>query len=209
MLNRKTVCLACCLTLLTACGSDSEFKRQVGDNVEDYLNTPELKPLIIPNGMELPKTSNEYQVPKAFIQKEVGYDIDIRPPVIPKSVIGMRPRYNENGMMITSYDANDWTKIRQAVNALAFPIVQENAQKIETGTLIFDSEDKDGATQGQFEIRKINETEIAFQAISLTRNNQKLDNENDIKRYTLVFYNLIMSEIESPKALFTSNQSEK
>lgn len=207
--NRKTICLASCLTLLTACGSDSEFKRQMNDNPDDYLNAPELKTLIVPEGLSVPKQSDEYQISKSLLEGAVGYDLDIRPPVIPKSVIGSRARYNENGLVLTSFDASDWTKISAAMHELNFPITQESNQKIETGEISFDAEDKDGATLGRFTVTRLNENEIAFQDIYLMRNKQNLEKDSDKQRYTLMFYNLIMSEIESPRAKFLSNQKEK
>lgn len=205
MVNLKTLCLACCITLLTACGSDSEFKRQIDDSGNDYLNTTELKPLMTYEGLSVPRQSDQYKIPKSLFEGDVGYALDIRPPVIPKSVVGIRARYNENGVVITSIIPDDWSKISQAIVALKFPIVQETDQIIETGTIVFDGEGMDETTKGQFEVRKLNATEIAFQTVSLTRSRNILDKDFDKQRYTLMFYNLIMSEIEFPNAKFTSN----
>lgn len=206
---KKISVISCCGLLLAGCGSDTEFKRQVNDNVETYLNTPELKPLIVPEGITIPKKNAEYDVPKALLEGAVGLELDIRPPIVPKSVIGTRARYNENGLVLTSVNPSDWTQIKNAMTALGFPILIATDDKIETGEILFDSlEKEENSTLGRFEVYKLNNNEIAFKTVALNRNQKTLTQEGDIQRYTLMFYNLIMSEIEAPAARFISNQSK-
>ena len=79
MFKQSLVLTAIVSLLLVGCSSDQRYKREV-DGSEDYLNSPEIKPLIVPNGMSIPPQTNDFYINRAAGEGMVGRNIDIRPP---------------------------------------------------------------------------------------------------------------------------------
>ena len=61
---KKTAILTAIVSLfLVGCGSDQNYKREIDGN-EDYLNSPALKPLIVPKGMTIPAETADFYINK-------------------------------------------------------------------------------------------------------------------------------------------------
>lgn len=192
MITKQHFLIPIIALILTGCGNDATYKKQINGD-DNYINSPALKPLKVPEGVDVPKEKGNFYVFKAKTQGEVGNNLDIRPPVYPKlTTIGNSARYANGEMILYSYDAYDWDKIQSALKQLNYAIEDSNKNILTTKPI---SIERDGSLIGVYEISNANTGTIVFKLLKLERNGQLIENEADVRRYTIEFFNRIMQQL--------------
>lgn len=80
MIYKKSVLSSFIVLTLFGCSNDSKFKTQVNGSMR-YLKTTELTELNVPEGLTVPKKSNEYVIPEIAKKDDgVGLALNVSPP---------------------------------------------------------------------------------------------------------------------------------
>lgn len=188
--------------IMIGCSSDERYKREIDGN-DSYLQSPELKPLIVPKGMETPPTTNEFYVNKAAIAGYTGKQIDIRPPETPIVVIpDGSATYHD--LMVT-VDLPDyvgfWSKLPTILKNHGISVVSADNTTIKTGVrLVARSDEVQPIEASYILLRHLNGSResIDVQLTSLSKMGQDLSRDQiETQRYTVEFFNLLMNDISS------------
>lgn len=202
----KTVTVISLSALLTACSTDNASKRQIVDN-EDYLNSPDLKPLNVPAGMILPLQYGDYSIPPAPTGGEVGKALDIRPPQQPLALLpGSRAQSTTNeaeirfetsginlgGLVQTVLQSKNYTIVNNGVD--------EGSQRLywQTDWVRWDRNDENTPYEGRYEVSAIGNgysNIIHVKLNELRHRDEVVVNPAEISRYTTMMLNSIIDGI--------------
>ncbi|XKM14331.1 outer membrane protein assembly factor BamC [Orbaceae bacterium ac157xtp] len=199
---KKTLILTSILSLLIAgCSSDNRYKREVTGN-DDYLKSPELKPIIVPQGLTIPKDSSEYYIYKAAKEGNTGKDVDIRPPALPLANIADAYTTYENGVItldVPEYNAV-WQQIPAILRYHNIEIEKSNNTTIKTGKYLINNSENSQTFEAVYLLqRKVQSGReyINFELTSLRSQEQNVTDPIESQRAIVDFFNMIMSNIES------------
>lgn len=205
MLMKQTLVIASLLSLLVAgCSSNPSDKREVvGD--EKYLQSPELRTLIVPDSMTVPTPSNEYYVFKASRQGEVGKSLDIRPPALPLPTVADSYATYESGLVqldIPDY-AGFWSQIPTILAQNNIGVKSADGSSIKTDTRIVSRLDDEQPVEASYLLqRKVasGREYITVELVSLKRAGQDLTSPIDGQYYTVELFNLLMQAMTPPQS---------
>jgi outer membrane protein assembly factor BamC len=200
-------------SLFIAGCSDKNYKRQIEGN-EDYLNSPSLKSLIIPEGVSVPMESGDFYIMNNNAEGAVGKQLDIRPPTLAISTIPDSFLLYEHAKVTfnapISYGV--WNNIPNTLNKQNILISSSDNKtiKINNAIIIRQDEQQPVAASFTFTRQMLNETEtITIVLDSLTRGAENLMSQPiEVQRYTVGLFNQIMDDV-APESLRTVVVKEK
>lgn len=77
---KKTLILTALASMfIVGCSNDENYRREIEGN-DEYLNSPALKPLVVPAGVTVPRESNDFYIYEVKSEGQLGKNLDIRPP---------------------------------------------------------------------------------------------------------------------------------
>ncbi|WP_294614040.1 outer membrane protein assembly factor BamC [uncultured Gilliamella sp.] len=218
----KTVCKCAVLKItvimtvitsffLVGCGNDQNYKREIDGN-EDYLNSPSLKPLVIPQGINIPTEAADFYVYPVETKGAVGKLVDIRPPLLPiPTIVDAYANYS-NGVATLNAPANSgvWSSITTTLNRKNIPISSSDNNTIRTANAFILSDDEQQTVQASYVIQRhtIGGAETITVALnSLTRGAEDLSsNPLEVQRYVVTLFNAIMDDAAPPSARIPTNE---
>lgn len=192
---------------MVGCSSDQNYKREVDGN-EDYLNSPALKSLIIPDGVSVPAESGDFYVANNEIEGAVGKQLDIRPPTLAIPTIPDAFVYYEHSAVTfnvpTSYGV--WNNIPNTLNKQNILISSSDSKTIKTNNAIIIRQDEQQPVEASFVFTRqiLGGTEtITIMLTSLTRGSENLMSQPiEVQRYAVGLFNQIMDDV-APESLRT------
>lgn len=202
MFKQSLVLTAIVSLLLVGCSSDQRYKREV-DGSEDYLNSPEIKPLIVPNGMSIPPQTNDFYINRAAGEGMVGRNIDIRPPLLPLALVADSYASYEAGVVSVDLPeyANFWAQIPSLLAKHNIAVAENNNQTIKTGTRSVVQNDSGESIAATYLLRREERNGreyIKVELTSLTNNGQDISADSiQSQRYTVGLYNMLINDLPS------------
>lgn len=199
---KQTLVIASLLSLLVAgCSTDQRYKREVEGN-ENYLQSSELKPLIVPNGVRVPTESADYHVFKAAREGEVGKNLDIRPPVLPLPTIADSYATYENGMIkLDSPEYSGfWSQIPAILSANNIATERSDKSAIKTGVRLVNRSDEEQPVEATYLLQRrvaSGREYITIELTSLKRMGQDISGTTESQYYTAEFFNMLMNQVTS------------
>lgn len=199
---KQTLVIASLLSLLVAgCSTDQRYKREVEGN-ENYLQSSELKPLIVPNGVRVPTESADYHVFKAAREGEVGKNLDIRPPVLPLPTIADSYATYENGMIkLDSPEYSGfWSQIPAILSANNIATERSDKSAIKTGVRLVNRSDEEQPVEATYLLQRrvaSGREYITIELTSLKRMGQDISGTTESQYYTAEFFNMLMNQVAS------------
>lgn len=199
---KQTLVIASLLSLLVAgCSTDQRYKREVEGN-ENYLQSSELKPLIVPNGVRVPTESADYHVFKAAREGEVGKNLDIRPPVLPLPTIADSYATYENGVIkLDSPEYSGfWSQIPAILSANNIATERSDKSAIKTGVRLVNRSDEEQPVEATYLLQRrvaSGREYITIELTSLKRMGQDISGTTESQYYTAEFFNLLMNQVSS------------
>lgn len=199
---KQTLVIASLLSLLVVgCSTDQRYKREVEGN-ENYLQSSELKPLIVPNGVRVPTESADYHVFKAAREGEVGKNLDIRPPVLPLPTIADSYATYENGMIkLDSPEYSGfWSQIPAILSANNIATERSDKSAIKTGVRLVNRSDEEQPVEATYLLQRrvaSGREYITIELTSLKRMGQDISGTTESQYYTAEFFNLLMNQVSS------------
>lgn len=200
VIKKVAILTAVASFFLVGCGSDQNYKREVDGN-DDYLNSPSLKPLIVPQGITVPAEVADYFVNNGKIDGPLGKQVDIRPPVLPLSTISEAFVIYNNGMVTFNVPLsyNIWDRIPNILTNKNIPIDGRDNQTIKTAKAYIVRADESQQTEASYVFkRKImgNTETITLGLNSLTRGAEDISTQPaEVQRYVVGLFNIIMDEV--------------
>ncbi|MWN05857.1 outer membrane protein assembly factor BamC [Gilliamella sp. Pas-s95] len=198
---KKTAILSVVASLfLAGCGSDQNFKREVEGN-EDYLQSPSLKSLIIPEGVSVPTETSDFYVDKTEIKGNLGKQLDIRPPSLPiPTVPDAFAVYNSGSVTFNAPLSNQvWERIPNSLTKRNISIASQDSSAIQTNKAFIIRADEEQAVEASYSIKRqlLGDTEtITILITSLTRGTDDLTSQPiEVQRYVVGLFNDIMDDV--------------
>ncbi|WP_085248117.1 outer membrane protein assembly factor BamC [Gilliamella mensalis] len=198
---KKTAVLTVVTSLfLAGCGSDQNFKREVEGN-EDYLKSPTLKPLIVPEGVLVPAQNNEFYVSKNEFKGDLGKKLDIRPPSLPIPTIQDAFAVYNSGSVTFNVPLSSqvWEQIPDSLSKKNISIANRDNDTINTDHAFIVRADEEQAVQATYSIKRqlLGDTEtITILITSLTRDTHNLMSQPiEVQRYAVGLFNDIMDDV--------------
>lgn len=221
----KTVCKsaiikkAVILTLLSSafivgCGSDQNYKREI-EGSEDYLKSPDLKPLVVPQGISIPAEIADYYVYTAKTEGAIGRQVDIRPPLIPIPTIANAYASYDKGVVTLTAPINNgvWNNIPNTLKNINLPISSSDNNTIQTAKAFMVRGDEEQTVEASFFIQRqiFNDAETITVALSsLTRGADDLtSNPIEVQRYVVRLFNAIMDDVAPPSSRIPPEKEKK
>lgn len=197
MLKKTFIIVALLPLFIAGCSSDQRYKREVEGN-ENYLKSPELKPLIVPEGIILPAQSNEYYIYKAAKEGQVGKALDIRPPELPlPSINDSYATYDEGMIKFDSPEEEGfWSKIPNILSNNNIVTEQNDSSVIKTGTRLINRGDDLVPVEATYLLKRqlIGGREyITIELTSLKKAGENLAGTIENQYYTVDFFNMLMN----------------
>lgn len=207
MFKQSLILSAILSLLIVGCSSDDRFQREVDGN-EDYLSTPEIRSLIVPNGMKVPQPVPDFFISKAASEGMVGHNVDIRPPVLPLAIVPDSSATYQSGEVLVDLPeyVGFWTKIPGMLTHHNIAIEHNDNQSIKTGSRFITQGDKTGSIEAKYLLQRqvtFGREYIKIQLISLKQNGQDISADVlESQRYTVDFYNMLVNDL--PSSIMTS-----
>lgn len=216
MIIKKTFMMTTIASLfLVGCGSDQSYKREVDGN-QDYLDSPALKPLIVPEGVTIPAETIDFYIYSNKIEGgAVGKQVDVRPPVIPIPTISdSYASYNHGVVTLNVPDSNDvWSIIPSTLSKRNIPISSNNTKEIVTSNASIYPEDEGLSIQASYIIQR--ETHAGSEIITvglknLSKAGQDISSDPiEVQRYVVRLFNFIMDDAAPESSRIVSQKAEK
>lgn len=207
MFKQSLILSAILSLLIVGCSSDDRFQREVDGN-EDYLSTPEIRSLIVPNGMKVPQPVPDFFISKAASEGMVGHNVDIRPPVLPLAIVPDSSATYQTGEVLVDLPeyVGFWTKIPGMLTHHNIAIEHNDNQSIKTGSRFITQGDKTGSIEARYLLQRqvtFGREYIKIKLISLKQNGQDISADVlESQRYTVDFYNMLVNDL--PSSIMTS-----
>ncbi|MWN90538.1 outer membrane protein assembly factor BamC [Gilliamella sp. Pra-s65] len=185
---------------LAGCGNDQNFKREVDGN-EDYLQSPSLKSLIIPEGFLVPIENGDFYIDKTEYKGALGKKLDIRPPSLPILTIpDAFAIYNRGTVTFNSpLSSQVWERIPNSLSKRNISIASQDSNSIQTGKSFIVRADEEQAVEASYSIKRqlLGDTEtITILLTSLTRGADDLTSQPiEVQRYVVGLFNDIMDDV--------------
>lgn len=198
---KKTAILTAIVSLfLVGCGSDQNYKREIDGN-EDYLNSPALKPLIVPKGMTIPAEVADFYIYKLDSKGNLGKQVDIRAPVVPIPTVSDSFVIYNNGVVTfnSPLSADVWNKIPNTLNNKNIPISSSDNLTIKTGKAFIVRADETQTAEASFTFKRkiVGDTQtITLSLDSLARGAEDISSQPiEVQRYVVGLFNSLMDDI--------------
>ena len=186
------------VVLLAACSSDQRYKRQVSGD-EEYLNAAPLKVLNAPQGITLPATNGEYDIPKTTSTGAVGKALDIRPPVLTISQLaGSRTENSANAsrLLLDNTPENNalWSQVTMILEQRGIPVTTKNdgSRSIETDWVKWDRADENVPLESRHKVTVQPENgmiALTVTNLGLRQGNETVTDAAEIQRYNKLLLN--------------------
>ncbi|MFP3029350.1 MAG: outer membrane protein assembly factor BamC [Arsenophonus sp.] len=202
---------------LVACTTNQRYNRQISGD-ESYLNTPQLKNLIIPHGIYLSLQNSEYDIPSANQNGAVGKALDIRPPIQILSLLN--DTHTENSLTAsrlflknTAENSNIWPQINAIFQQKMIKIRQKNNlnQSLITDWITWPRGDEDIAIQTRQKtqlVRQNNQIIITVTNEGIKHGEQNITDPLKIQRYNILMLNELIDSINELRNNRTSSDAE-
>lgn len=201
MLRKTLVIVPLVSLLISGCGLNSQEQRESSGS-DDYLQSPELKPLIVPNSMTVPSASNEYYVFNIAKQGEVGKDVDIRPPSLPLPTIADSYVFYRSGAI--QLDAPDyagfWSQIPTILRNNNIAISNSDSSTISTDVRVVNRLGESQPVEATYSLRNqlsSGREYVTVELTSLKRMGEDVTNPVERQYYTTEFFNMLMKGMAS------------
>lgn len=199
MLKKTLIVVSLVPLLLAGCSSDPSSNRQVNGN-QDYLQSPELRPLVVPKSVTVPTESNEYYIFKATKEGSVGLDLDIRPPLLALPTIADSYAVYDSGVI--QLDTPDyvglWSMIPAVLQNNNIAIKSSDSTNIITDTRVVNRLNEQPVQASYLLNRKLasGREYIKVELASLTQmDGTAISSPIERQYYTTEFFNMLMKAV--------------
>ena len=198
---------------LVGCSNDQRYKREIDGN-EDYLSSPALKSLIIPEGVSVPVESSDFYVDNNNVEGAVGKQLDVRPPTLTISTIPDSFVFYEHGTVTFNVPISYgiWNNIPNTLNKQNILVSSSDSKTIKTNDAIIIRQDEQQPVDASFVFTRqiLGETEtITIVLNSLTRGGEDLMSQPiEVQRYVVGLFNQLMDDV-APESLRTVPVKER
>lgn len=199
MFKQSLIIVSLFSLLMTGCSSDLSSQREVDGN-QNYLKSPELKPLIVPESVSVPTASNQYYVFKAAADGNVGKDIDIRPPSLALPTIADSYAVYQSGLIqldVPNY-VGFWSQIPTILRNNNIAIKSEDSSTIKTDIRLVNRINEEQPVEASYLLqRKISGDReyITVELASLKRMGADVSSPIERQYYTVEFFNMLMKAV--------------
>ena len=183
---------------LSACSSDTDYHKTARGGV-DYLETPQLKPWLIPEGTSF-EPYIDYEIPIAEFSGAVGNEIDIRSPQQVLALIpGAQIEYEEKRIHLLLVEKSEadaiWQIGIEMLQEKNIEILNQTETVLETGRIEWMTEDDEEVVGSRYrltQIEKSNRYGIAIELLELDKMEQQAKiSALEETRYNVFAANLI------------------
>jgi len=198
---------------LVGCSSDQNYKREIDGN-EDYLNSPSLKALVIPEGVSVPIEAGDFYIDNSDIEGALGKHLDIRPPTVPITTVDEAFAIYNNATVTFNAPISSgvWNSIPNTLAKQNISIVASDNNTIKTGNAVIARGDEQQPVDVSYIFKRqiLGETEtITIVLHTLTRGSEDLMSQPiEVQRYSVGLFNQIMDDV-APESLRTVPVKEK
>ncbi|WP_413113930.1 outer membrane protein assembly factor BamC [Thaumasiovibrio sp. DFM-14] len=218
----KLVLSGSLIVLLAACSRDPESRRQAKQDF-NYLDTPPLQGMVLPEGKEFSEMS-DYVIPSGEYRGGIGNEVDIRSPVqVLELIPGARTQIDEDGTITMWLQQQEeqqrvWRVLEEAMVEQGTPIKVQEANLIETDWLIWEQEgDADFGIESRYRINQVSQdNRYGFQVRLLEWRKQGVEAAESDRlsalRYNTIVTNIITSRYDQmlrKQALLRAQQQVK
>lgn len=192
------------ILLLTACSSDSRYKRQVSGD-ESYLEATPLSELHAPSGLILPVQSSDYDIPTVSNSGAVGKALDIRPPAQPLALVsGARGQFKGDTatlMVENSQSGALWPQIVAILQAKHYPISNHDdaSQVLNTDWVAWPRLDEDEPYRGRYQIAVKSQSyqqAVVVRLVNLEQAGKPVADPASLQRYSTAMLNVISEGLD-------------
>ncbi|WP_340620379.1 outer membrane protein assembly factor BamC [Xenorhabdus siamensis] len=198
------------VVLLAACSSDQRYKRQVSGD-ESYLETPPLKILNIPAGMNLPLQNSEYDIPPVASQGATGKAVDIRPPLQALALLtGSRVENSAQSSKLLLENTPEYSKLWSQVNSFlakkGYQVSQRNdaTKTLTTDWILWPRSDENVPYKGRYHISVAQQgyqITLTVSNAGLEHNGKVVNNPLEIQYYNVLMLNELVSGLSEQQEL--------
>ncbi|MCC8367473.1 outer membrane protein assembly factor BamC [Xenorhabdus sp. PB61.4] len=196
------------VVLLAACSSDQSYKHQVSGD-ESYLDTPPLKLLNVPAGMNLPLQNGEYDIPSVDPQGNVGKSVDIRPPLQAVALLaGSRVENSVQSSKLLLENTPEYSKLWSQVNSFlaekGYPISQKDdtAQTLTTDWILWPRSDENIPYKVRYHISVVQQgyqIVLTVSGAGLEQGDKAVNTPSEIQRYNTLMLNALTGYLNDQK----------
>lgn len=203
--------------VLTACSSDSSYKRQAEGN-EKYLQATPEKALQVPAGLSLPVHNPEYRIPASDVTGATGKQLDIRPPAQPLALVdGSRTIFTGNSAsLLLDQNTNTvpWSQISGLVKSLQYPIKQQDdgRETLSTGWIQWERKDENQPYRARYQVslKSQNHQQILqVNVIALQQGEQKINDPIALQRYSTTMLNNLAFALDKQQTQLNQEKEQQ
>lgn len=210
----KIVTLSLIALLISACSNkDNRYKREVSGD-ESYLKTPELRELVVPAGMDVPKESNEFDVRNKNVQGAVGKQLDIRPPEqiltpIQNTIVAYR-----NGAAHVYFLSQKlaWNEVLQALKDENISYNLTKANELHTGKVVYSPLDEELPVTVSYIVSSymVNQNQQALDVAvkEILLGDQIISENSYLQRYAVMMLNRISLRVAENRKRTVDSQKQ-
>ncbi|PHM29214.1 outer membrane protein assembly factor BamC [Xenorhabdus budapestensis] len=202
------------VVLLAACSSDQSYKRQVSGD-ESYLETPPLKILNIPAGMNLPLQNGEYDIPPVALQGATGKAVDIRPPLQALALLtGSRVENSAQSSKLLLENTPEYSKLWSQVNSFlakkGYQVSQRNdaTKTLTTDWILWPRSDENVPYKGRYHISVAQQGYQIVLTVSnagLEHSGKVVNNPLEIQHYNALMLNELVRGLSEQQELLAQS----
>ncbi|AFJ46183.1 outer membrane protein assembly factor BamC [Shimwellia blattae] len=190
--------------MLTACSSDSRYKRQVSGD-ESYLEAAPLAELHAPAGMILPVTSGDYAIPVTNGSGLTGKQLDIRPPAQALALVtGARTQFTGDTatlMVENGRSGGLWPQVVNVVQGQNYTITKRDdaAQTLSTDWVQWNRADEDQQYRGRYQITvrpQGYQQAVVVKLVNLEQDGKPVADPSALQRYSAQMLNVISAGLD-------------
>ena len=190
--------------MLTACSSDSRYKRQVSGD-ESYLEAAPLSELHAPAGMILPVTSGDYAIPVTNGSGLIGKQLDIRPPAQALALVtGARTQFTGDTATLLVENGRSgglWPQVVSIVQEKNYTITRRDdaAQTLSTDWVQWNRADEDQQYRGRYQITvqpQGYQQAVVVKLVNLEQAGKAVADPSALQRYSAQMLNVIAAGLD-------------
>lgn len=199
----QKVALISLATLLAACSTDNNDKRQLNGD-DSYLKAPPPQELKAPAGMIIPVQFADYNIPLLTTKGSVGKELDIRPPTLALALItGSRVQVmdaNKVGLLVDSNAKNQnlWSQVLKVIQDNGYSVTSSQETSLTTDWISWPRKDEDTPYQGRYSIElqpQGYQSTLSVTTTELRHNGEVVTDAKQLNRYTVMMLNRLSYSI--------------